>query len=166
MRLAILFAFVSLCSAAEWGQPVNGLRLSLAKEGETLILTFENVQDREMYLPLGGAVGVGEADRVTLSLRLPEGASRPLQYTGGSGVAPGRILPFIVPMLPGSIYTVRTQLRNWRVGPELNRIEADLAKGASLQAGLTAAPDLGMRYVECYGLQIFWSGSVVSNLVR
>ena len=101
-----LILAIGVTIAADWGPPVNGLRVSLAVEADTVVVTFENVrEDREMFLPLGRAVAVGRAESIHLYLILPDGTRRQLQYTGGSGVAPGRLLPFIVPIMPGSIYS-------------------------------------------------------------
>ena len=80
-------------------------------------------------------------------------------------MAPGRLLPFIVPMMAGSIYSVRTPLRNWRLGSNLDPIEPELSRGASLQADILAGDSLQREYVNCYGLQMFWSGRAVSNVV-
>jgi hypothetical protein len=143
------------------------LRIALAVENNEVVVTMKNVRPgREMYLPLG-MVGVGRADAVHLDLILPGGGARQrLQYTGGNGVAPGRLLPFIVPMMPGSVYSVRTPLLYWRAGAQLRRIEADLARGAALQATVTADRAVEWRYVDCYGLQMFWSGHAVSPVFR
>jgi hypothetical protein len=169
MRVSVLYLILAIrvAIAADWGPPVNGLRVSLAVEADTIVVTFENVgENREMFLPLGRAVAVGRAEFTHLNLILPNGTSRQLQYIGGSGVVPGRLLPFIVPMMVGSIYSVRTPLQHWRLGANLDPIEPELSQGASLQAEILAGDSLQWEYVNCYGLQIFWSGRAVSNVVR
>ena len=169
MRLSILCLtlLIRIATAAEWGPSVSGLRVSLAVEADTVVFTFENVREnREMFLPLGQIVGVGRAEFIHLYLILPDGTRLQLQYSGGFGVSPGRLLPFIVPMMAGSIYSVRTPLRNWRLGSNLDPIDPELSRGASLQADILAGDSLQQEYVNCYGLQMFWSGQAVSNVVR
>ena len=122
MRVSVLglILAIRITIAADWGPPDNGLRVSLAVEANAIVFTFENVREnREMFLPLGRALGIGRAEFIHLYLFRPDGTRRQLQYTGGSGVAPGRLLPFIVPMMAGSIYSVRTPLRHWRLGANL-----------------------------------------------
>jgi hypothetical protein len=168
VRAPILLAFFVgqlLASAQDWGPPVNGLRIALAVDNEHVVVTLNNVrEDREMFLPLGRTVGIGRAEFLHLELISPDGSRRHLEYTGGSGLAPGRLLPYIVPMMHGSTYSLKTPLRYWRVGAGLRRIDADLARGASLQASLAAAESLQWQYVDCYGLRMFWSGRAVSNI--
>lgn len=97
--------------------PVNGLRVSLAVTDENVVVTFKNVQEnRELFLLLGDTVGVGRANLVQLHLIRSDGDRQWLRYTGGSGVAPGRITPYIVPMMAGSTYSVRTPLGLWEWG--------------------------------------------------
>ncbi len=168
MRLAVLYLAIAthVTMAAEWGSPVHGLRVSLGVEAGTVVVAFENVQEnREMFLPLG-VVGFGHAEFVHLYLILPDGTRRQLRYVGGSGVAPGRLLPFIVPMMAGSVYSMKTPLRSWRLGSNFDPVEEELSRGASLQAEIVAGESLQRDYVNCYGLNIFWSGSAVSNIVR
>jgi hypothetical protein len=117
-----------------------------------------------MYLPLGRAVGIGRAEFLQIQLILEDGTRQQAQYTGGSGIAPGRILPYIVPMMTDSIYSVQTRLRNWRVGADFRPIETDLARGAALQATLDVPGSLEWQYVACYGLQMFWSGRAASGV--
>ncbi len=168
MRLAVLYLAIAthVTMAAEWGSPVHGLRVSVGVEAGTVVVAFGNVQEnREMFLPLG-VVGFGHAEFVHLYLILPDGTRRRLRYVGGSGVAPGRLLPFIVPMMAGSVYSMKTPLRSWRLGSNFDPVEEELSRGASLQAEIVAGESLQRDYVNCYGLNIFWSGSAVSNIVR
>jgi hypothetical protein len=141
------------------------VRLALAVEDENVIVTFQNILvDCDMYLPLGRAVGLGRAEFVEMQLVLGDGTRKQVQYIGGSGVAPGRILPYIVPMMPGSIYSVKTQLRFWRIGADSREIVADLNRGAGLQAIIEVPSSIQEQYVLCYGLQIFWSGRAASKI--
>ncbi len=153
-----------LASAQDWGSPANGLRVALAVEKKNVVVTFH--AGREMYLPLGRTVGIGRADFVQIQLILADGTRRQLQYTGGSGLAPGRLLPYIIPMMRGSTYSVQTPLHYWRNGADLRQIDADLARGAALQATIEAPRSLQWQYVDCYGLQMFWSGRAASRLFR
>jgi hypothetical protein len=118
-----------------------------------------------MFLPLGRAVGAGRAEFTHVYLTLPDSTRHQLHYTGGSGVAPGRLLPFIVPMMAGSLYSIRTPLRYWRLGANLDPVKPKLSPGAFLQADIVAGDSRQWEYVNCYGLQIFWSGRAVSNVV-
>ena len=166
MRVSVLCALLAIrvATGAEWGPSVNGLRMSLAREGENIVVTFEN--NREMFLPLGRAVGSGSADFLRVDLIAPDGTRRQLQYIGGSGIAPSRILPYIVPMMAGSLYSVRTPLRKWLFGTNYKEIDAKVLRGAALQASIEASETLHLEYIDCYGLQMFWSGHAASNALR
>lgn len=98
MRTAFVLTFIVvglLAADEDWGTEENGLRVALSVENEEVVVTMKNVcPGREMYLPLGRIVGVGRAEAVHLDLILPDGTRRRLEYTGGNGVAPGRLLPF------------------------------------------------------------------------
>src|SRR5262245_50771273 len=62
-----MLAVPVLAGAQVWGPPVNGLRLALGVENEVIVVTVQNVNaDREMYLPLGRAVGIGRAEFVEI----------------------------------------------------------------------------------------------------
>jgi hypothetical protein len=66
--------------------------------------------------------------------------------------------------MASSLYSVQTPLRNWRLGSESKRIEGELAHGAKIEASIEASESFQARYVQCYGLQIFWSSRAVSNV--
>ncbi len=163
----LLFFLAMVANAAEWGTPVNGLRLSLAVDsaGQNLTLTFENMQERhEMFLWLG-TVGVGSADRVKLTLTTPDGKREYLLYTGGNGVAPGRLIPMIVPLLPGSTYSIRTSLRRW-YHRDQKPIDPALLRQSTVQAEISIPVEADFQFVDCFGLRIFWSGAARSNALR
>jgi hypothetical protein len=163
----LLFFLAMVANAAEWGTPVNGLRLSLAADsaGQKLTLTFENTQDRhEMFLWLG-TVGVGEAGRVKVALTAPDGKRQYLLYTGGNGVAPGRLIPMIVPLLPGSTYSIRTSLSRWYHGDH-KPLDPALLRQSALQAEISIPVEADFQFVDCFGLRIFWSGTARSNALR
>jgi hypothetical protein len=156
-----------LASAEDWGAPMNGLRVSLSVDDKNVVVTFKNVhENREIFLPLGETVGVGRANLINLHQILADADRRQLQYIGGSGVATGRILPYIVPMMAGSTYSVQTPLASWRVGNPMRRIDEELSRGATLQASIAVAESAQWRYVDCYGLRMFWSGRALSNVFR
>ncbi|HWQ53966.1 MAG TPA: hypothetical protein VN442_09785 [Bryobacteraceae bacterium] len=147
---------------------MNGLRISLAVEADEVVVAFQNTaKNREMILPLGQILGGrGSPGLVQLHIVSPDGTRRRLRYTGGPGVMTGQILPYVVPMMAGSLYTVRTPLRYWRLGSDLKSIEEELARGAALQAGIEAGESLLWKFAQCYPVKIFWSGHAVSNIVR
>ena len=170
MRRAAWFLLLAVRAAypAEWGPPVNGLRLSLALEGEEAVVAFRNTAaNQALLLPLGQMLGGSlSLDLVRLHLVSPDGTRRRLQYVGGPGVMTGQILPYFVPLMPGSVYTVRTPLRHWRLGSGLKRVEEDLARGAALQAGIEAPESLLWKFAQYYPVKKFWSGEAFSNVVR
>ena len=85
----------------------------------------------------------------------------------GSTASTGPLSPFQVFGVPSvHAHSVRTPLRNWRLGSNLDPIESELSRGASLQTDILAGDSLQQEYVNCYGLQMFWSGQAVSNVVR
>lgn len=160
----LILALLTSLNAADWGTTINGLRLSLSADSpaQNLTLTFENTEERrEMFLHLGTA-GVNEADQVHLYLTAPDGKRTKLLYTGGNGVAPGRLVPMIVPLLPGSTYSIRTPLNRWYLP---NHTKPDLRQSA-LHAEIQHAQNLDFRFVDCFGLRIFWYGQARSNSLR
>lgn len=164
--VALSFSLYSPALRAEWGTTVNSLRLSLelstANNGERhLTVTMENTEDRrEMFVVLG-LVGVLEAEMLQMHMVGADGKREKLIYRGGNGVAPGRLIPMIVPMLPGSTYSIRTPLK-WWLRPDMT----GLPPGATVEAEISVSPDADLRYVDCFGLRIFWSGTVRSAPLR
>lgn len=167
MKIHALLFCAALASAADWGTAVNGLRMSLSVDSPAthLTLTFENVEERrEMFLWLGTA-GVAEAEQIKLFLITPDGNRSPLLYTGGNGVAPGRLIPMIVPLLGGSTYSIRTPLNRW-YHTNHKPLDPVSLRQSTLQFEISHSQDLDFRFVDCFGLRIFWNGAARSNPLR
>jgi len=167
MKLYTLFFCTTLAGAAGWGTTVNGLRMSLTVDSPAthLTLTFENTQERrEMFLWLGTA-GVAEAERIKVFLTTPDGNRQPLLYTGGNGVAPGRLIPMIVPLLGGSTYSIRTPLNRW-YHTNHKPLDPALLRQSTLQFEISQPQDIDLHFVDCFGLRIFWHGTAHSNALR
>lgn len=167
MKLYILLFCATLANAADWGTTVNGLRLSLTvgSPATHLTLTFENAEERrEMFLWLGTA-GVAEAERIKLFLKTPDGNRQALLYTGGNGVAPGRLIPMVVPLLGGSTYSIRTPLNRW-YHTNHKPLDPALLRQSTLQFEISQPQDIDLRFVDCFGLRIFWHGTASSNALR
>ncbi|MBL8178786.1 MAG: hypothetical protein JNK48_29195 [Bryobacterales bacterium] len=166
-KLGTILFCAAMAHGAEWGQTANGLRMSLAVDSQVsyFTLTFENIEERrEMFLWLGTA-GLAEADRVKMFLLMPDGTRAPLLFTGGNGVAPGRLIPMIAPLLGGSTYSLRIPInRLYRTNH--TPIDGVLLRQGAFQAEIAQPPDVDMRFVDCFGLRIFWHGNAASNALR
>ncbi len=166
-RLLLLLLVAAVAQAADWGATINGLRLSLSTDatGQNITFTFENTEDRrEMFLWLG-TVGVGEAEKLHLNMISAAGKRERLMYTGGNGVAPGRLIPMIVPLLPGSTYSIKTSLSRW-YRPNHVPLDRAVLRESTLEAEFAMPQDVDFRFVDCFGLRIFWHGNVRSNSLR
>jgi hypothetical protein len=171
MRLLLSVLIVAMYAySADWGAPVDGLRASLnietSNKGERLVLvTFQNVQKGPQIFLRLGIVGVREADLTHLNLIESDGKRQPLMFVCGAGLAPGRILGMIVPLLPGSTYSIPNPLRCW-VKRNYTPLKPELLHGASLQAELKVDATEYGRYHPCYPKQRMWAGQLFSNTVQ
>jgi hypothetical protein len=166
------------CEGAEWGPTVNGLRMSaaIAKNefgNHELEWTIENTsQVDEKFLVLG-KVGHRYAELVKVVITEADGSRHAgIFYDQRGGTALSRELPMIVPLLPKSKYSARTLLAGWAyTAPDLRRLETLLSQVATLHlqldVGIDGKPDVRTDCsLDCFGLQIFWRGRLVSNTLR
>lgn len=168
-RLAIL-ALTNTCLVAdpvEWGQPVNGLRMSVSTttEGRTVSqfrVTIQNVGDTDVSVRIGSSGGTPSL-ALMITITAPGGKewlmSRPDIPLGG------RSFPLVVPLLSGGSYTIVLAPTNMYLRldgthtlipsmPPIDRVKAEL--------------DLSGRWA-CQSGEPFvwvfpcWQGKVVSN---
>lgn len=155
-----LLGLTTYAQGTEWGSAVNGIRgsLALTPDRSAIELTFENVGPRDLYLLLGD-IGQGYPNAVRFTIGAPGEEERNLTFRPAShGPAPSVPSPLVVPLLPGSRYTFRAPLSAF--GLQGSR------RASSLRAYLRIERDAGMRYIQQYGLQIFWAGALATNTVR
>lgn len=164
--------------AAEWGPTVDGLRMSAAIVKNAvgyyeLEWTIENTSLVDEKLLVLGKMGYRNAELITVIVTEPDGSRHAASNFGPrSGTAPSRELPMIVPLLPKSSYSIRTLLGGWAYyAPSLRRVESLLSQPATLQlqlqVGMDSKPSVKTDCsLDCFGLQIFWRGKLVSNLLR
>jgi hypothetical protein len=179
-----VLAFLLACAVpvlsaepAEWGKPVNELRMALALvdvgvgEPQVVEVTIENVGDRTLVVQIGR---FGDTRR----LALQAGSDAGDRWAGYAreGVGPSSPIPFLVPLLPGSRYQIRrptgdyvitnpsVTLGKFLLGPGPHWLRADLRVGGppnSLVPEQEQPPPKG--YVD---ENLLWQGTLSSNIVR
>ena len=155
-----------------WGEVVNGLRMSVRLTAENspdaqFVITVENVGDKPALLPLGNIIGYeAYPSRLRVVVITPDGRDHRVICIAGPAAIGGRIDLLVIPMLPQSTYTVRTDLSQYYILKSSEklatfilrlctlRIELDTA---NLRCPLYGPPNPNM--VAC------WQGKVVSNVL-
>ena len=166
---------------AEWGKPVNGLRMALALvdvgagEPRVVEVTIENVGDRTSVVQIGW---MSDTRGLTLQAGSDAGAAWVEYLRGGLGVGPSSPIPFLVPLLPGSRYQIRRQtgdywmptssvsLGRFLLGPGSHWLLAGLRAGGkpdSLIPGLVMEQPLPKG---CVDENLLWQGTLSSNTLR
>ncbi len=149
----------------EPGKPVAGLQLALdcAAHG-VLEITFENVGQNAMVINLGDMVGNGrqlEPRNLHLIVSGLSGKPRQLDWKGLAGVS-GRLDDFLVPLMPGSKYTITFSLDDLIGEGKGGDWSSTVAAGEKVQAVFKgAAPSLS-NGVSIPDLPI-WNHKVVST---
>jgi hypothetical protein len=105
----------------EWGQTVDGLRMSVAistdSHGEELVrVTVNYVGDRPLLLPFAFITGQS-ISRYRLQLVVAEPGGPQLRFGfDGATVIRGRFDPLVIPMAPAASYTLELPFAKWRTG--------------------------------------------------
>ena len=182
-----LLAFLLACAMqavsaepAEWGKPVNGLRMALALvdagagEPQVVEITIENVGRQTPVVQIGW---FGDTHTLTLEGASDAGADW-IDYAreGIGGSSPD--IPFLVPFLRGSRYQIRrptgdyvvrktaVTLGVFLVGPGSHWLRADLRVGVQpdpLFPSLVWEQPPPKGYVD---ENLLWRGTLSSNTLR
>jgi hypothetical protein len=171
LLLLATFSLTSNCLAAdsvEWGQPVNGLRMSVSAtiEGGTVSqfgVTIQNVGDKDVSVTIGSSSGVSSL-APTIFITSPDGKEWRMSHPDIP--LAGRVFPLVVPLVSGASYTVvlaPTSIYGTLDGthtfaqfmPRIDRVRAEL--------------DLSGRWAcespERFAFWVFpcWQGKLISN---
>jgi hypothetical protein len=174
LHLLVFFVFSALSlRAAEWGPTSNGLRMSASIvrnefENNELEVMIENTTSEETLVVLGRADVPFDAVHVIVGP--PNSPETPAFYIGGRGIAPGRFMPMVVPLLAKSRYKFRTLLGAWGFfAPSIQRVEELLTKPASLRVELRNPIRERIdnaALADCYASRRFWNGTLNSQKLR
>ena len=89
--------------SAEWGQPVNGLRMSVSiddiRKGREIQVTLENTGDQNVLVPIGVVVGKAHPVLLKLLVKTATGPTRRVIYTGLGFIA-GSAEPWNISLRP------------------------------------------------------------------
>lgn len=159
-------------SDADFGKPVNGLRIKLKFDEKVAIASdstcefvIQNVGESSLNLQLGVMLGNGESHHPTsLQLVVHENEKATSLVYSQPRIA-GRMDPFVISLPQGSSYTLRCPLNSF-VHAESGR-QYDFADHRyELNAALVAKPVIDAN-PDMSGLKLmrFWQGTVQSNRV-
>ena len=130
--LAILISAIPGLAAdiVEWGQPVNGLRLSISIEpypgNPAFQVTLENVGDQFLLVPIGALAGNSHPMLLKMYARTPDGKTH--SVLGGFGLAGGSE-PLIIYLRSQEHFTVQRSISSFFL---LDDVPADLQAGPGL----------------------------------
>ena len=154
-------------SPTEWGQPSNGLRTSVALADNQIHVTLQNVGDKEILIPLGMTVTKRHPTLLKVFLKMPDGSTPRVIYTGIGHVA-GYAETMTIGLRAKEAYTVSTPLDLYYVLDGSQKLEAFLKRGCRLWVELEvsaeqcpnpATLDSLRRKLPC------WHGKAVSNVL-
>lgn len=183
-----VLAFILACAVpvlsaepAEWGKPVNGLRMALALVNagygapQVVEITIENIGDRTSVVQIGS---MSDTRGLTLQAGSDAGAEW-VDYTlGGQGVGLSSPIPFLVPLLPGSRYQIRRQtgdywmptsrvsLGRFLLGPGPHWVRADLRAGGKPDSPFPTPVVQPPPPKGCVDEDKLWEGTLSSNTLR
>jgi hypothetical protein len=184
ISLSVLGSLPLTCQTAQsWGEPVNGLQMSLLRDqfasGSSKDLKFRvelyNQGETDLVLNLGIMLANGakqypwEISLTLTDLTDPQGKIHRLKLPGPAFIA-GRMDPFVLPLPSSASFSISLDLRNcWSKGP--GGLDLRDLKGGPyvLEAQFTGTDfpkentNLDMRGIS---LMPYWKGTVVSNRLR
>ena len=162
-----------LAQTGEWGQPADGLRMSLAiprnpdgSRGGDLQIALRNIGQRDVLVNLGKIIGArAYPDRILIVPVTLEG-HRILRviHVGGPGAIGGRLDPLVIPLLAGGMYTLRIPAKDYYLLDERESLETFLPRLSALSAEWegVAAPNFSTSGAGSPMLP-FWAGKLTSN---
>ncbi|HEY1755244.1 MAG TPA: recombinase family protein [Bryobacteraceae bacterium] len=124
--LAILISAIPGLAAdtVEWGQPVNGLRLSISIQpysgNPAIQVTLENVGDQFLLVPIGALAGNSHPMLLKMYVTTPDGKAH--SVLGGFGLAGGSE-PLIIYLRSQESFTVQRSISSYYL---LDDVPADL----------------------------------------
>jgi hypothetical protein len=170
--LAILISPIPGFAAetVEWGQPVNGLRLSIsippadASANREIQVTFEDVGDQNLLVPIGAAVGNTHSMLFKIYVTTADGKTHRILQGGLPGVA-GSMQPWNISLRPQESYTVRMPISSYFVLDGSEKLETLILRPSQLWL------ELDQQSAECMVPRKLapvpcWQGKVASNTLR
>jgi len=95
----------------QWGQPNDGVQLSLTSTGSSLQLSLRNISDRDVTLNLGVMMANGKVqlpNNISLNFRDAQGKTRLFKFADKRYPAgAGRLDDYVIPLRAGSTYTLQ-----------------------------------------------------------
>jgi hypothetical protein len=165
--LVLVSTTVPTVVAQNWGQPVNGLRISVTVAPETrtgryILLKLQNVGDTDLLVPIGLVVAKAHPVLVELHVKGADGKNRRVLYTALAGIA-GYLEPWNIRLRSGESYTVRTPISSYHV-PDGKELSVFIRRPCQLwvelgSSGECTGPDPTKPF-PC------WRGRVVSNVLH
>jgi hypothetical protein len=174
VQIAALAIFISAvpglaAETVEWGQPVNGLRLSISMAADPsanleMQVTFQDVSDQNLLVPIGAVVGNAHPMLLKLYVTTANGKTHRILQGGLPGVA-GYMEPWNISLRPQESYTARMPISSYFVLDGSEKLETLILRHSQLwveidhQSAECMVPK-NLAPVPC------WHGRVSSNTLR
>jgi len=183
MKRTVLFVTATICfvitfssvhasrqssETIHWGQPNDGVQMSLTSTGSKLQLAFRNISDRDVTLNLGAMMANGKVllpNNISLNFRDAQGKTRLFKFADKRYPAvAGRLDDYVVPLRAGSTYTLQVTLDQFWCY-ETKEFSIQLLPGTNYltaQYEGTAAKLVNLDMPAIKSMN-FWLGKVQSN---
>jgi hypothetical protein len=176
--LTEVICFLALLSSASassqttetlpWGQPIEGVQMSLTSTDSNLQLALRNVSDRDVTLNLGAMMANGKVqlpNNISLNFTDAQGKTRLFKFADKRypGVA-GRLDDYIVPLRAGSTYTLQFTLDQFWCY-ETKEFSIQLRPGKNYLTVRFEGTDAKLVNLDMPAIKFmnFWLGKVQSN---
>jgi len=174
LSAAILAPSSFAAESVSWSEPVNGIRIAIAYSAEPapeLRVLLQNTGSIKLPVVLGekGAI-TGDASSINLKFHgsTPDGRPTDAMDARVSGVN-GVVLPVVIEIEPGAIHEVRIPgqkilFLGWTIS-----LGIALQRGYGIQVSLEVPQELlqsWVRHQELSDISLFWSGRVLSPVLR
>jgi hypothetical protein len=153
--------------AIQWGQPSNGLRMSVALANREVQVTLQNTGGRDLLIPLGMTVRKPHPTLLKVFVKTPDGAMPRVIYTGIGHVA-GYAEVMTIGLRASESYTVSTPVDLYHVLDGSEKLASFIRRRCQFWVELEvtesqcpnpATLDSLRRKLPC------WHGKAVSNVL-
>ena len=164
-------ALLAAQEPVQWGDAVDGLRLSLGVDYNVheLLFSIQNESEHSQVVDLGNN---GIPVQLTVALITKDGRARDgelgmssAMHASGEGVYEN-----IIEILPKSTYIIRHSMNDFTplpVGPDSARVFPLITmKTGDMITGHLHGKDQKCRTLDCRKYEICWAGSLISNTVQ
>jgi hypothetical protein len=172
--VAVLVAVIpgDAADPVNWGPTVNGLRMSVAIDGNAadaeLRIVVKNMSDKPLLLPVGNILNSRiPLLRFQLLVTTHDGKDEKVIFTGEPGVISGRLDPLVVPMIPNASYAVQRQIARYYVLDRSEKLQTIMLQPCQLRVEFEIQDATCTLYVFPNPTAIAcWQGKVVSNVLQ